>query len=85
MTQEEVKALFNATENSHMGIRDRAILSLFYGCGIRRNEGVQLDIEDILLDRNLLYIRHGKNYTERYIPISAYTKKNLEEYLPSKM
>lgn len=81
LTQSEVKDLFNATENTPMGIRDKAMLSLFYGCGIRRNEGVQLDVDDILLDRNLLYIRHGKNYTERYVPISEQSQKYLIEYL----
>ena len=37
--------------------RDRAMLSVFYGCGLRRNEGVHLDVSDIIFDRSILHVR----------------------------
>src|SRR3712207_7457211 len=42
----------------------------FYGCGLRRSEGIGLDVEDVLFSKGLLYVRNSKNYTERYVPLS---------------
>jgi integrase/recombinase XerD len=49
LSQEEIKALYKACENDVLGIRDRAILSIYYGCGLRRSEGIALNVSDILL------------------------------------
>lgn len=61
--------------------RDKAMLSLFYGCGVRRNEGVMLDTGDINFDRALLHVRKGKNYKERFVPISKQSLQHLQTYL----
>lgn len=81
LNREEIKQLYEATEDSPMGLRDRAMLAVYYGCGLRRNEGINLDREDILTDKNLLYVRHGKNYKERYVPMTAEVKQDIESYL----
>ncbi len=61
--------------------RDRAMLAIFYGCGLRRNEGVHLDVGDINFDRLILHVRKGKNYKERLVPISKASVKHLQEYV----
>ncbi len=61
--------------------RDKAMLSIFYGCGARRNEGVILDTGDINFDRGLLHIRKGKNYKERFVPITKQGLQHLQTYL----
>lgn len=61
--------------------RDRAMLAVYYGCGLRRNEGVQLDISDIGFDRSLLHVRKGKNNKERFVPISKASLQYLTEYI----
>jgi integrase/recombinase XerD len=61
--------------------RDRAMLAVFYGCGLRRNEGVNLDIGDINFDRSLLHVRKGKNNQERFVPISKANRKYLQDYV----
>ena len=38
---------------------------------MRRSEAYNLLIEDIDIDKNLIYIRQGKGYKDRYIPMSA--------------
>ena len=38
------------------------MLAIFYGCGLRRNEGVSLDVPDINFDRSILHVRKGKGY-----------------------
>jgi len=80
-TKDEIKDLYNACDTDILGMRDRAILAVYYGCGIRRNEGVNLDITDVFFDRNLIYVRKGKNYKERYVPISAGVKEDLQNYI----
>ena len=80
-TKDEITDLYNACNTNMYGIRDRAILAVYYGCGLRRNEGVNLDIDDILFDRNLLYVKKGKNYKERYVPMSSGVRDDLQSYI----
>ena len=80
-TKEEIKALYNICDSDILGIRDKAILAVYYGCGLRRNEGTNLDTDDILFNRNLLYVRKGKNYKERYVPMSAGVIEDLQNYI----
>lgn len=63
------------------GIRDRAILEVFYSCGIRRKELCDLKTEDIDLDRELVMIRHGKGDKDRLIPIGERAALWVEKYL----
>jgi site-specific recombinase XerD len=81
LTKIEVKTLYEACNQTPLGIRDRAMLAIFYGCGLRRSEGTALNVTDILLDRNLIYIRKGKHYKERYTPLSFEVKNEIENYL----
>ncbi len=81
LTPAEIKALYKACDNNYLGMRDRAILSIYYGCGLRRNEGVSLDVKDILLKEKLVYVRKGKYYKERYVPITEAVKEDLEQYI----
>src|SRR6266496_6856864 len=39
LTAEEVQQLYQSTNEDHYGIRERAILSVYYGCGLRSSEG----------------------------------------------
>jgi len=60
LTKEEIQAIYNATDKTILGLRDRAILSIYYGCGLRSKEGQFLELSDILLERRLIYVRKGK-------------------------
>jgi integrase/recombinase XerD len=81
LSQEEIKAVYENCDSTPLGLRDRAMLSVFYGCGLRRSEGVNLDAKDFLAEKNRLYVRKGKNYKERYVPLTAEVKEDLENYL----
>jgi len=84
---EEVKQLYEATFLPHrentiaIGQRDRAIIAIFYGCGLRRNEGKQLNITDIDLQKRLLFVRKGKGNKQRYVPIAAKHLTDIKDYL----
>jgi integrase/recombinase XerD len=81
LTQTEIQKLYKACDNTILGIRDRAILSVYYGCGLRRSEGLALNINDVLLKDKRLYVRKGKNYKERYVPMTETVKEDLENYI----
>jgi site-specific recombinase XerD len=80
-TKDEIKDLYSACDSDVLGMRDKAMLAVYYGCGLRRNEGVNLDINDILFDKNFVFVRKGKNYKERYVPMSAGVKEDLQNYI----
>ena len=95
LTEEEIQQLFKATEvipdkMKHakprefyeiLNMRDKAMLSIFYGCGLRRNEGYHLDITDINLDSAIIHVRKGKGYTERLVPVSKGGVQHITQYL----
>jgi integrase/recombinase XerD len=57
------------------------MLVVYYSCGLRRNEGVQLTIDDVNLDTKLLHVRKGKNYKERYVPFNKANARYLQDYI----
>ena len=82
LSQEELKILYESCDLSRpLGIRDRAVLALYYGCGLRRREGLSLDVKDLKLEHNLVHVRAGKGRKERYIPMSKAVKSDLSMYL----
>ena len=88
LTQDEIQELYRATHGYNEGTplevfnaRDRAMLSIFYGCGLRRNEGYNLDLSDINFDRAILHVRKGKNYKERFVPFNKATLKHFEQWV----
>ena len=81
LTKSEVKTLYDATTDTLLGLRDRAMLGIYYGCGLRRNEGINLITHDVQLKQQRLYVRHGKQYKERYVPMTAQVQTDLETYL----
>jgi site-specific recombinase XerD len=80
-SQSEIKQMYDVIDEGITGLRDRALLNIYYGCGLRSNEGIQLNVSDVLLEKGLLYVRKGKGYKERYVPFIAAQKKDFEDYL----
>lgn len=80
LTQSEIKALYNATDETPNGLRDKAILSLYYGCGLRYSEGIRVEKKHIDYNKQLLYVMPGKNYRSRFIPINERIIKDLQDY-----
>ena len=57
------------------------MLTIFYGCGLRRNEGYHLTIDDINFDKQILHVRKGKANKERLVPINKANLKYLQNYV----
>jgi len=83
LTVEEIKQLWHATDETPYGIRDRAMLAVYYGCGLRKSEGINLDVSDILFERKLLYVRKAKNNHERYVPVTKTNLQYVEQWILS--
>jgi len=69
VTSGEMKAIFAACGTSPAGRRDAALLSLMYGCGLRRAEVVALDVADLQVDSGELTVR-GKGGRERLVHLT---------------
>lgn len=81
LTEKEITKLYDATKEDRLGLRDRAMLALYYGCGLRKNEGLAMNVEDILLEKELVYVRKGKGYKERFVPLTGQNRTDIENYL----
>jgi integrase/recombinase XerC len=63
--------------------RDRLMLELLYGCGIRNSELTGINLDDIRLSAEAILIR-GKGKKERYVPFGDSVKTALASYLPER-
>ena len=64
-----------------LGVRDRAMLELFYSCGIRRTELCRLELSDLNTERRTLQVRLGKGKKDRVVPVGERAIVWLEHYL----
>ena len=65
LSKGEVKRILSAPMNE----KHRVMLSLIYGCGLRRSELIILEPQDIDRDRMLLSIRQSKGFKDRVVPV----------------
>ena len=63
--------------------RDRLILELLYGCGIRNSELIGIDLDDVRWSGEAILVR-GKGRKERYVPFGDAVKSALDVYLPAR-
>jgi integrase/recombinase XerD len=90
-TQQDIKALqaniintfnnftYQQKEAKHEQLK--LIFALYYGCGLRRMEGYNLKISDVNFEKKTIFIRQGKNYKDRIIPMNDTVKNILEHYI----
>lgn len=87
LTIQEIKRLYDATFLPHrnnsvaIGQRDRAIIAIFYGCGLRKMEGTALNLDDIDLNKKLVFVRRGKGGKQRYVPIASKHAEDIRSYI----
>ena len=94
LTLQEINGLYETTYQKHhfakpetrakqaaVSQRDRAMLGVYYGCGLRKSEGESLKTGDMLTERKLVHVRKGKGNRERYVPLTGANLKYIAEYL----
>lgn len=81
ITIDQIAALLDQPfEDTPAGLRDRAILEMLYGCGLRVSELCSLGFANLLLDDELVRVR-GKGNKERLVPLLGSARTALDEYL----
>ncbi|MCM1178353.1 MAG: site-specific tyrosine recombinase XerD [Bacteroides sp.] len=82
LSVEEVGDIMDSVPmDSWKGLRDRAILEILYGCGLRVSEVSDLRISGLFLDENFVRIV-GKGDKERLVPIGDMAIEAVKNYLP---
>ncbi len=82
LSQEEVRDLIQGIRPiDPLSIRNRAIVELFYACGLRTSELCDLKIGDVDLKEQTVTIAHGKGGRSRVAPIGQYAAHYVELYL----
>ncbi len=59
----------------------KLIFALYYACGLRRTEGYNLTVKDIDFDKRTIFVRQGKNYKDRIVPMNESVYKALQHYI----
>jgi integrase/recombinase XerD len=81
LTVDEVGRLLDAPrEDTPAGLRDRALLELLYGSGLRVSELVGLDVDDVDLEEGAVRVL-GKGGKEREVPLGRFGRDAVEAWL----
>ena len=82
LTAQQSEQVMNAPDITlPVGLRDRTILEVLYSTGIRRQELINLNVEDIIMERGLLLVRQGKGKKDRFVPIGERALLWVRKYL----
>lgn len=82
LSRDELRALFGACEaRGAIGLRDRCLLALLCGAGLRRSELVALDVSDVSADLGEIRVRHGKGDKERHVPLPSNVADACRDWL----
>ncbi len=80
LTVDEIDRMIGVVDLSKPdGQRNRAIIEVLYGCGLRVSELVNLKISELYLDEQFLMVI-GKGNKQRLVPISSVAIKEIEKY-----
>ncbi|MGH7441627.1 MAG: tyrosine-type recombinase/integrase [bacterium] len=81
-TTTEARRLLHGTDDeSAVGVRDRALLEVAYGSGLRASELRRLKVEDLDLDALTLRVVQGKFRKDRVVPITQVCRDWIRRYL----
>lgn len=91
LSTEQIKKLIDAIPNTYKNLRFeqretnhyqlKLIFALYYACGLRLSEGVKVQIKDIDFERKTVFVEKGKNYKDRFIPMSKGVYTALQDYI----
>jgi integrase/recombinase XerC len=79
---DEAKALVEVPTDAPLGLRDRALLELFYSSGLRLSELCGLRWRDLQLDEGLVTVL-GKGSRQRSVPLGSHARRALAEWRAS--
>ncbi|MDE9485452.1 tyrosine recombinase XerC [Xenorhabdus bovienii] len=80
MDVDEVNQLLNINLNDPLSVRDRAMMEVMYGAGLRLSELVGLDCRHLELESGEVWV-HGKGSKERKVPVGRIALEWLQRWL----
>ena len=83
LSHTEIEQLYSVCDSSAIGYRDKAMLAVYYGCGMRKSEGLRLLLTDFDFGKGRIHVRKAKNNRERYVMMSPKVQQQIEEYIYS--
>ena len=84
LSVEEVTSIINSVDISKWnGKRDRAVLEILYGCGLRVSEAVGLKISNVYLEEGFVRVV-GKGDKERIVPMGEMAAEAVKEYMAAR-
>ena len=79
-SEEEVLTVIDVFHDDFEGKRNMLIIEMLYSTGLRRDELINIKIDDIFFDDSLIKVR-GKRNKERLVPIITTLKQSMDIYL----
>ena len=81
---EEISKMINSIdEKEKFGQRNKTIIEILYGTGIRVSELIELRISNIFFKENIIRVL-GKGEKERFVPLGIKAKKSINDYINTK-
>ena len=81
LTEDEIKRLISSVKiDSEFGQRNKAIIEVLYGTGIRVSELTELKMSNIFFNENIIKVT-GKGNRERYVPLGKIASIEIKKYL----
>lgn len=81
LTHKEIERMIDAVDlSTWQGVRDRAMLEVLYGCGLRVSEAVDLKISGLYMEDGFIRVI-GKGNKERLVPFLGMAVTAVKEYL----
>ncbi len=82
LTVDEIEAMVNCIDMSKPeGVRNRAMIEVAYGCGLRVSELVSLQLSGVVREQEYVVVKHGKGDKQRLVPVSRYTIGWIDRYI----
>ena len=81
LTEDEIKRLISSVNlDSEFGQRNKTIIEVLYGTGIRVSELTELKLSNIFFNENILKVT-GKGNKERFVPLGKIASIEIKKYL----
>lgn len=85
LTENEILKIINSIDDNHpFSIRNRAIIEVLYGTGIRVSELIDIKLSNIFFEEKILKVK-GKGDKERFVPIGNVASNSIKIYLEERI
>lgn len=81
LSVKEVEHLFKMCDKTLLGKRNKVVLAVYYGLGLRKKEGIMLEVTELDFSKEEVFISDSKTGQQRIVPMSEHVKKILEDYV----